>query len=214
MLPLGFIVTGLRSFSKLLATPATLERRLVRTAVMVSGDRRMADRDDRRRSADQPSGPGDQGVRRSHSRLPRAAEEDGGVAATGVQPTVRRSSTSIRKLSPQAIRLARQKARPGDIFGDAGSQFREIIRQDARERSVRDIFAAMEEVPRQPPPRVNLAYPETSGAGDGAAAHSQPASSAAGRDRVPLHGQGSDPADTNANLIVDFIHEAVPTIRR
>ena len=110
-------------------------------------------------------------------------------------PTDSPAQVDVRqKALADAIRLARQRPSPATSSATPATQFREIIRQDARERSVRDIYAAMEEVPRQPPLKVNVAYPEQGGAGHGAAADSQPASAPAGRDRVPLHGQGSDPA--------------------
>src|SRR5207342_3557637 len=65
-----------------------------------------------------------------------------------------------RRALAQGIRAARNDAKPGDIFGTAGRLFRGMIQQDARERSVRDSYAAMQEVPRDYPPRVNLDYPE------------------------------------------------------
>jgi hypothetical protein len=72
----------------------------------------------------------------------------------------------------------------------------------------------MEEVPRQPPPRVNLAYPEKA-----ALATVPPLI----LNRLPPLPEGIEfrfmgrdliLRDTTANLIVDLIHEAVPTIRR
>jgi hypothetical protein len=59
------------------------------------------------------------------------------------------------------IRSARADAKAGDCFNGASDQFRRIIRQDAAERSVRDAFAAMQEVPTRTRPRVNANYPET-----------------------------------------------------
>jgi hypothetical protein len=61
----------------------------------------------------------------------------------------------------QGIRSARAGAKAGDCFNGVSDQFRRIIRQDAGERSVRDAFAAMQEVPTRTPPRVNASYPET-----------------------------------------------------
>ena len=119
-----------------------------------------------------------------------------------------------RKALAQAIRTARRKARPGEIFGAAGEQFREIIQQDARERSVRDAYAAMQEVPRQSPPRVNVGYPET------AALATVPPLILKRLPPLPegieyrFMGRDLILRDANANLIVDFVHEAVPTIRR
>ena len=100
------------------------------------------------------------------------------------------------------------------MFGDAGDTFRDIIRQDARERSVGDIYAAMQEVPRRPPLKVNVPYPERA-----ALATVPPLI----LNRLPPLPEGIEfrfmgrdliLRDTSANLIVDLIHEAVPTIRR
>ena len=93
-------------------------------------------------------------------------------------------------------------------------RLREIIRQDARERSVRDIYAAMQEVPRRPPLKVNVAYPER------APLATVPPLILSRLPSLPegiefrFMGRELILRDTNANLIVDFIHEAVPTIRR
>ena len=131
------------------------------------------------------------------------------------EPDAAPAESDVRqKLLAQAIRLARRTARRGDVFGDAGDTFREIIRQDGRERSVRDVYAAMEEVPRQPPLKVNVPYP------DRAALATVPPLILS---RLPLLPEGIEfrfmgreliLRDTHANLIVDFIHEAGPTIRR
>src|SRR3954468_18986812 len=59
------------------------------------------------------------------------------------------------------IRTARAGAKAGDVFNGASEQFRQIIKDDAKNRSVRDAFAAMQEVPKKTPPRVNAEYPET-----------------------------------------------------
>ena len=119
-----------------------------------------------------------------------------------------------RKALAEVIRAARRKAKPGDIFGDAGKQFRDIIRQDARERSARDTYAAMQEVPRQRPPRVNIDYPA------GAAFATVPPLILNRLPPLPdgiefrFMGRDLILLDANANLIVDFIHEAAPTVRR
>ena len=44
--------------------------------------------------------------------------------------------------------LTRSGAGPGDIFDGAAEQFRQIIKEDGKGRSVRDAFAAMREVPK------------------------------------------------------------------
>jgi hypothetical protein len=213
MLPLSFIVTGLRSFSKLLATPAPLERRLVRTTVMVSVVAGwLAGTTD----AGQLINPQALALKEFADRVRDYLALQKKIEAS-LQPASTDSPAQFdvhQKALAAAIRLARQKARPGDIFGAAGTQFRQIIRQDARERSARDIVATMQQVPRQPAPRVNLAYPETA-----ALATVPPLI----LNRLPPLPEGIEfrfmgrdliLRDTNANLIVDLLHEAVPTIRR
>ena len=159
MLPSALIVTGHRSFSKLLATHTTLGRRLVRTAAIVLGDDGVADG---RMLAGQQVNARALAIKEFTDRINDYVALQKKLAASLKQaPTDSPAQIEVRqKALAQAIRTARQKAKPGDIFGDAGKQFREIIRQDARERSDRDIYAAMQEVPRQAPPRVNVDYPE------------------------------------------------------
>jgi hypothetical protein len=65
-----------------------------------------------------------------------------------------------RKALAAGIRKARQTAKPGDIFGSAADLIRGVIKEDAEDRSVRDVDAAMEEVPARNPPAVNAEYPE------------------------------------------------------
>jgi hypothetical protein len=119
-----------------------------------------------------------------------------------------------RKALADAIRGARSKARHGDIFGDAADQFRLVIKQDARNRSVRDALATMKEVPKLPAPRVNAEYPEK------AALATVPPLILERLPRLPdgveyrFMGRDLILRDVKANLIVDFVHEAVPTIRR
>ena len=113
-----------------------------------------------------------------------------------------------------AIRAARADAKAGDYFDGASDQFRRIIRQDAQERSVRDAFAAMQEVPKRTPPRVNANYPET------AALATVPPLILQRLQRLPdgieyrFMGRDLILRDTKANLIVDVLPEAVPTVGR
>jgi hypothetical protein len=113
-----------------------------------------------------------------------------------------------------AIRSARADAKAGDCFDGASDQFRRIIRQDAGERSVRDSFAAMQEVPKRTPPRVNANYPET------AALATVPPLILQRLQRLPdgieyrFMGRDLILRDTKANLIVDVLPEAVPTVGR
>ena len=112
------------------------------------------------------------------------------------------------------IRAARADAKSGDIFNGAAEQFRQIIKQDARSRSVRDAFAAMQEVPNRTPARVNADYPET------AALATVPPLILNRLQRLPdgveyrFMGRDLILRDTRANLIVDVLHEAVPTVGR
>lgn len=112
------------------------------------------------------------------------------------------------------IRAARADAKAGDIFNGAAEQFRQIIMQDASSRSVRDAFAAMQEVPNRTPARVNADYPET------AALATVPPLILNRLQRLPdgveyrFMGRDLILRDTRANLIVDVLHEAVPTVGR
>ena len=117
-----------------------------------------------------------------------------------------------RKALAQAIRVARQDAKPGDVFGDAGQQIREIMRRDAHDRTIRDAFAAMEEVPKQTRPAVNAEYPEK------ASLATVPPLILARLPRLPagieyrFMGRDLILRDANSNLIVDLLRDAVPTI--
>jgi len=109
------------------------------------------------------------------------------------------------------IRAARTDAKAGDCFNGASDQFRRIIKEDANERSVRDAFAAMQEVPTRTPPRVNGTYPET------AALATVPPLILQRLQRLPdgieyrFMGRDLILRDTKANLIVDVLPGAVPT---
>lgn len=112
------------------------------------------------------------------------------------------------------IRAARSDAKPGDLFNGAAEQFRQIIQADARARSVRDAFAAMREVPTKTRPRVNADYPETS------ALATVPPLILARLQRLPdgleyrFMGRDLILRDSKANVIVDVLTEAVPTVGR
>jgi|SRR4029079_737509 hypothetical protein len=114
----------------------------------------------------------------------------------------------------EGIRLARADAKAGDVFNGAAEQFRQIIREDAKDRSVRDAFAAMQEVPSRTPPRVNAAYPET------AALATVPPLILKRLQQLPegveyrFMGRDLILRDTKANLIVDLLAGAVPTVGR
>ena len=124
-----------------------------------------------------------------------------------------RIKTRITSLA-KGIRAARATAKPGDIFDGVSEQFRQIIQEDAKERSVRDAFAAMQEVPKKTAPQVNADYPET------AALATVPPLILNRLQRLPdgveyrFMGRDLILRDTRANIIVDFLHEAVPTVGR
>ena len=112
------------------------------------------------------------------------------------------------------VRAERANAKSGDVFGGAAEQFRQIIKQDAGNRSVRDAFASMQEVPKKTAPKVNGDYPEN------AALATVPALILNRLQRLPdgieyrFMGRDLILRDTKANLIVDVLHEAVPTVGR
>lgn len=113
-----------------------------------------------------------------------------------------------------AIRAARREAKPGDVFGSAADQFRRVIQEDARKRTPRDAAAAMKEVPPQQPPHVNTEYPRE------AALATVPPLILLKLQRLPdgleyrFMGRDLILRDADANLIVDFIADAVPTSHR
>ena len=113
-----------------------------------------------------------------------------------------------------AIRAARREAKPGDVFGSAADPFRRVIQEDARTRAPRDASAAMKEVPAQPPPHVNAEYPRE------AALATVPPLILLKLERLPdgleyrFMGRDLILRDADANLIVDFITDAVPTSHR
>ena len=112
------------------------------------------------------------------------------------------------------IRAVRADAKAGDVFNGASEQFRKVIQEDAKDRSVRDAFAAMQEVPRKTRPRVNADYPET------AALATVPPLILKRLQRLPdgleyrFMARDLILRDTKANLIVDVLREAVPTVGR
>ena len=109
------------------------------------------------------------------------------------------------------IKMARANAKRGDIFGSAEPVLMAVIREDANLRTLREARAAMEEVPKFDPPAVNTAYPEK------AALATVPPLLLNALPRLPegleYRFMGNDLIlrDTKANLIPDFINNAVPT---
>lgn len=119
-----------------------------------------------------------------------------------------------QKALADRIRQARKAAKPGEVFSDAAPLFRQVIGRDGENRSVRDAFAAMQEVPPQQPPAVNASYPVKSPLA------TVPPLILVNLPRLPddieyrFMGRDLILRDRNANLIVDFIAGAVPAIRR
>jgi hypothetical protein len=109
------------------------------------------------------------------------------------------------------IKIARASARRGDIFGSAEPVLMAVIRQDAHLRTIGEARAAMEEVPKVDPPKVNVAYPEK------APLATVPPLLLDALPRLPegleyrFMGNDLTLRDTRANLIADFINNAVPT---
>ena len=109
------------------------------------------------------------------------------------------------------IKMTRAKAKRGDIFGSAEPVLMTVIREDANLRTLREARAAMEEVPKFDPPAVNTPYPEK------AALATVPPLLLDALPRLPegieYRFMGNDLIlrDTKANLIADFINNAVPT---
>ena len=140
-------------------------------------------------------------------------KEDGGLPA--LKPRDNTSSTEVHQRALAArMRLARPNAQPGDVFGSAAPFIREVIVKDAQARPARDAKAAMEEVPPKDPPRVNAEYPEK------AALATVPPLLLSNLPRLPegleyrFMGRDLILRDTTANLIADFIREAVPIVKR
>jgi hypothetical protein len=136
----------------------------------------------------------------------------------GLPKLTPRDDTSKMEVHQRALaarmRLARPDAKRGDIFGEAGPLLREIILKDAQSRPPKDKKAVMEEVPRKDPLKVNAEYPEKSPLA------TLPPLLLDQMPRLPegleyrFMGRDLVLRDTKANLIADFINEAVPTIKR
>jgi hypothetical protein len=114
-----------------------------------------------------------------------------------------------------AVRAARRDARHGDIFTPpVVPQFRTIIRRDLQARDIRDALAAMQEVPLALPLRVNTPWPADA---PRATVPPQLLSSL-----YPLPGgleyrfldRHLVLLDGEANLVVDYILDVVPTVLR
>jgi hypothetical protein len=137
-----------------------------------------------------------------------------GVAAVSGDATSEQITQHQAQLAA-AVRAARKDARHGDIFTPpVVPQFRTIIRRDLQARDIRDALAAMQEVPIALPLRVNTPWPPDA---PRATVPPQLLSSLyplpegleyrfLDRHLVLLDGE--------ANLVVDYILDVVPTVLR
>jgi hypothetical protein len=114
-----------------------------------------------------------------------------------------------------AVRTARQTARQGDIFtAPVVPQFRAIIRNDLRSRDVRDAMAALQEVPPTLSLRVNDRWPPD------APRATVPPRLLNNLQRLPdgleyrFFGRHLVLLDSEANLVLDFISNVVPSVLR
>lgn len=129
-----------------------------------------------------------------------------------LKPTDEPSKIEVNQAAVAArIRLASPNAKRGDIFGDAEPLIREVIVHDAR--SVRDEWAAMQEVPAHDPLKVHATYPET------APLATVPPLILTNLPPLPegieyrFMGRDLILRDVRANLVADFINDAVPTVK-
>lgn len=119
-----------------------------------------------------------------------------------------------RKALAIALRKARQMAKAGEVFGDTADTFKDLVRADTLDRSRRDRYAEMQEVPAKNPPAVNAEYPET------ASLATVPPLLLNQFPRLPegieyrFMGRALILRDAKANLIVDFVPDAVPAVRK
>jgi hypothetical protein len=137
-----------------------------------------------------------------------------GVAEIPREATPEQITRRQEQLSA-AVRAARKNARRGDIFTPpVVPQFRTIIRRDLQARDIRDALAAMQEVPLALPLRVNTPWPA-----DAPRATVPPQLLS---DLYPLP-EGLEYRfldrhlvllDGEANLVVDYILDVVPTVVR
>jgi hypothetical protein len=137
-----------------------------------------------------------------------------GVAAVSGDATSEQITQHQGQLAA-AVRAARRDARHGDIFTPpVVPQFRTVIRRDLQARDIRDALAAMQQVPLALPLRVNTPWPADA---PRATVPAQLLSSLYPLpegleyrflDRHPVL------LDGEANLVVDYILDVVPTVLR
>ena len=137
-----------------------------------------------------------------------------GLAAVSGEATPEQIAQHQEQLSA-AVRAARKDARHGDIFTPpVVPQFRTIIRRDLQARDIRDALAAMQEVPVALPLRVNTPWPAD------APRATVPAKLLGNLYPLPegLEYRFLDRhlvlLDGEANLVVDYILDVVPTVVR
>lgn len=139
--------------------------------------------------------------------------------ADGMVPSLKKTDDPVEisareKMLGDTIRALRADAKQGDIFTPVvARQFRRIIQADARRRGARAVRAMMIEVPNGYQTKVNATYPTT-----------QPLATVpplliAGLQPLPeqleyrFFGSTLILRDVKANVIVDFVPEAVPVLK-
>jgi hypothetical protein len=118
---------------------------------------------------------------------------------------------SHNKALAAAIRKERT-AKPGDIFGSASHIVRDLVVEDAKDRTSRDAYAAMLEVPKQDPPMVNADYPEKTPLATVPPLLLKKLPPLLDGLEYRFMGRDLIIRDSKANLIVDFLREAVPIV--
>jgi hypothetical protein len=113
------------------------------------------------------------------------------------------------------MKLARANAKRGDLFGDAEPVFKAAVAEDKALRGIRDSQAAMKEVPKFDPPSINAKYPEKLPlATVPPLLLDQFPRLPEGRLEYRFMGNDLIIRDIKANLIADFINNAVPALQK
>jgi len=121
---------------------------------------------------------------------------------------------TYEQLLAARIKAARSTAKPGDVFGSAGVAIKHAIGEDAKSRTVQDVYAAMQEVPPRDPPAVNATYPAK------AALATVPPLLLLRLPKLPdtieyrFMGRDLILHDTTTNIVVDFLRDAAPIIQK
>lgn len=204
-------MTRLKSFSKVLAIPAgnlvLVVGILAAIPVVAAGVAQAQDRVNPHGAAIKAF------LDRANAYVQLQKKEDDGLPKMAPRDNTSQNEVHQRALAAR-MRLARPNAKPGEIFGDLAPHIKAVILKDAQSRPPKDKKAVMEEVPPRDPPKVNADYPEK------AALATVPPLLLDQLPRLPegleyrFMGRDLILRDTRANLIADFINEAVPIVTR